>query len=114
MRAAWAQQDLTAAVDLPTSKQLLLPVPGDPRRVNSLPMSLAVSPDGRWVVSLNAGYGTSESGYAQSLAVMDAQSGEVLDFPDARVAAGGGADVLLWAGVQRGWDEGVCEPRVIE
>jgi DNA-binding beta-propeller fold protein YncE len=88
MRAAWAQQDLTAAVDLPTSKQLLLPVPGDPRRVNSLPMSLAVSPDGRWVVSLNAGYGTSESGYAQSLAVMDAQSGEVLDFPDARVAAG--------------------------
>jgi DNA-binding beta-propeller fold protein YncE len=88
MRAAWAQQGSTAVVDLPTSKQLLLPVPGDPRRVNSLPMSLAVSPDGRWVVSLNAGYGTLESGYAQSLAVMDTQSGELRDFPDARVAAG--------------------------
>jgi DNA-binding beta-propeller fold protein YncE len=86
---ARAQQGLAAAtVDLPTSKQLLLPVPGNPRRLNSLPMSLAVSPDGRWVVSLNAGYGTLESGYAQSIAVMDTRSGEVRDFPDARVGAG--------------------------
>ena len=73
------------AVDLPSSKQLLLPVPGGAQRLNSLPMSLTVSPDGRWVVSLNAGYGTFESGYAQSLAVMDTQSGGVKDFPDARV-----------------------------
>jgi len=50
-------------------------------------MSLAVSPDGRWVVSLNAGYGTYESGYAQSLAVMDTQTGAVKDFPDERVGA---------------------------
>jgi DNA-binding beta-propeller fold protein YncE len=50
-------------------------------------MSLAVSPDGLWVVSLNAGYGTFESGYAQSLAVMDTRGGEVRDFPDARVGA---------------------------
>jgi len=74
-----------STVDLPSSKQLMLPVPGGAQRVNSLPMSLAVSPDGRWVVSLNAGYGTFESGYAQSLAVMDTQTGEVKDFPDARV-----------------------------
>ncbi len=72
-------------IDLPSSKQLLGRVPGDPRRLNSLPMTLAVSPDGRWVVSLNAGYGTFESGYAQSLAVMNTGSGEVRDFPDARV-----------------------------
>jgi hypothetical protein len=45
------------SVDLPSSKQLLLPVPGGAQRLNSLPMSLAVSPDGRWVVSLNAGMG---------------------------------------------------------
>jgi DNA-binding beta-propeller fold protein YncE len=75
------------AIDLPTSKQLMGAVPGDPRRVNSLPMTLAVSPDGRWVVSLNAGYGTFESGYGQSLAVMDTRTGKVRDFPDARVAA---------------------------
>jgi DNA-binding beta-propeller fold protein YncE len=82
-----AQQSGGAMVNLPTSKQLLGMVPGDPRRVNSLPMSLALSPDGRWVVSLNAGYGTFESGYAQSLAVMDTQTGGVRDFPDARVGA---------------------------
>ena len=40
---------------------------------------------GRWVVSVNAGYGTYESSYAQSLAVMDTQTGVVKDFPDARV-----------------------------
>ncbi len=71
-------------LDLPTSKQLIAPVPGDPRRVNSLPMTLAVSPDGRWVVSLNAGYGTFESGYRQSLAVLDTHTGRVADYPDAR------------------------------
>ena len=87
-RVAGAQHDSTKAIDLPTSKRLMPQVPGDPRRVNSLPMSLAVSPDGRWVVSLNAGYGTVESGYAQSLAVMDTRSGAVRDFPDERVGAG--------------------------
>jgi DNA-binding beta-propeller fold protein YncE len=80
---AGAQQ----AIDLPTSKKLMEPVPGSPQRLNSLPMALAVSPDGRWVVSLNAGYGTLESNYAESLAVMDTRSGTVRDFPDARVAA---------------------------
>ena len=80
-----AQQDLTSrALDLPTSKQLMTPTPGNPRRINSLPMSLAVSPDRRWVVSLNAGYGTFESGYMQSLAVLNVRTGEVRDFPDAR------------------------------
>ena len=76
-----------STVDLPSSKQLLLPASGGTQRLNSLPMSLAVSPDGRWVVSLNAGYGTYESGYAQSLAVMDTQTGAVKDFPDERVGA---------------------------
>src|ERR1700675_555520 len=71
-------------LDLPTSKQLLLPAPGNAQRVNSLPMSLAVSPDRRWVVSLNAGYGTFESGYMQSLAVLDAHTGAVRDFPEPR------------------------------
>jgi DNA-binding beta-propeller fold protein YncE len=80
-----AQQDLTPrALDLPTGKQLLTPAPGNPRRINSLPMALAVSPDRRWVVSLNAGYGTFESGYMQSLAVLNVRTGEIRDFPDAR------------------------------
>ncbi len=71
-------------IDLPTSKQLIGEIPGHPQRLNSLPMSMAVSPDGRYVVTVNAGYGTFESQYEQSLAVEDTQTGAVEDFPDAR------------------------------
>jgi YVTN family beta-propeller protein len=70
--------------DLPTSKQLIGEIPGHPQRLNSLPISMAVSPDGRYVITVNAGYGTFESSYDQSLAVMDTQSGTVADFPDSR------------------------------
>jgi DNA-binding beta-propeller fold protein YncE len=77
------------AVDLPSSKQIVSEVPGSPQRVNSEPMSMVVSPDGRYVVSVNAGYGTFESKYEQSLAVMDTQTGKIEDFPDARTATTG-------------------------
>ena len=74
---------LGQAIDLPTSKQIVRPVPGSPQRLNSLPMSMAVSPDTRYVVTVNAGYGTFESNYMQSLAVLDTQTGTVADFPEA-------------------------------
>ena len=80
--SAWGQ-----AIDLPTSKQIVRPVPGGPQRLNGLPMSMAVSPDGRYVVTVNAGYGTFESNYMQSLAVMDTQTGTVVDFPEPDTAA---------------------------
>ena len=76
---AWGQ-----AINLPNGKQIVAPVPGSPQRLNSMPMSMAVSPDGRYVVTVNAGYGTYESGYMQSLAVMDTQTGTIADFPDDR------------------------------
>ena len=79
---------LGQGIDLPTSKQIVRPVPGSPQRLNSLPMSMAVSPDGHYVVTVNAGYGTFEFGYMQSLAVMDTQTGEVADFPDDRTLVG--------------------------
>jgi len=78
---------LGQAIDLPTSKQIVRPVPGSPQRLNSLPMSMAVSPDGRYVLTVNAGYGTFESNYMQSLAVMDTRTGTVTDFPEAATAA---------------------------
>jgi len=78
---AWAQTD-GKAIDLPTSKQIVRPAPGGPQRVNSLPISMAVSPDKRYVVTVNAGYGTYESRYMQSLSVLDTQTGKVEDFPD--------------------------------
>ena len=75
------------SIDLPTSKQLIEEIPGHPQRLNSLPISMAVSPDKRYVVTVNAGYGTFESKYDQSLAVLDTQTGTVVDFPDARTEA---------------------------
>ena len=76
---------LTAqTIDLPSSKQLIGEPPGHPERLNSLPMSMAVSPDRKYVVTVNAGYGTFESNYDQSLAVLDTQTGTLADFPDER------------------------------
>src|ERR1700679_2613887 len=85
---------LAQTVDLPTSKQLIGNIPGHPQRLNSLPMSMAVSPDGRYVVTVNAGYGTFESQYEQSLAVLDTQTGTLTDFPDARTEARAGKQTL--------------------
>jgi len=98
---AWAgmgaAQTPGQTVDLPTSKELIGEIPGRPERLNSLPMTMAVSPDGRHVVTVNAGYGTAESKYEQSLAVMDTQTGKLEDFPDARTAVG--AKQTLYAGL---------------
>src|ERR1700743_1997874 len=82
------------AIDLPTSKQIVRPVPGSPQKINSLPMSMAVSPDGRYVVTVNVGYGTFESKYMQSLAVLDTQTGTLSDFPDDRTLARVGKQTL--------------------
>ncbi len=81
-------------IDLPTSKQMIGEVPGHPQKLNSLPMSMAVSPDGRYVVTVNAGYGTFESKYEQSLTVLDTQSGVLSDFPDDRTEAKTGKQTL--------------------
>ncbi len=75
------------AVNLPSSKQLEPSLPGAPFKTNSLPMSIAVSPDGRYAATLNAGYGTAESNYDQSVLVVDLVTGQPLDFPDERTAS---------------------------
>jgi DNA-binding beta-propeller fold protein YncE len=71
-------------IDLPTSKELTTPVPGHPQRLNSLPVSMALSPDGRYLVTVNAGFGTFESNYDQSLSVLDTRTAALTDFPDSR------------------------------
>src|SRR5208337_5152204 len=85
--ALLAAQPPAQSIDLPSSKQLIGEIPGHPQRLNNLPISMAVSPDARYVVTVNAGYGTFESKYEQSLAVLDTQSGALKDFPDDRTLA---------------------------
>src|ERR1017187_2165927 len=85
-RAQGYAEGIVQVQNLPSSKEILGAVAGSPQRLNSLPLSVAVSPDGRYVVTVNAGYGTYESRYRQSLAVMDTRTGKVTDFPDDRTA----------------------------
>jgi DNA-binding beta-propeller fold protein YncE len=73
-------------IDLPSSKQLIGEAPGHPQRLNGLPISMAISPDGRYVVTVDAGYGTFESQYDQSLSVLDTHDGALVDFPDPRTS----------------------------
>lgn len=68
-------------VHLPTSKQIGALVPGSPQQLNSLPMTAAWSPDHRWLALVNAGYGTVESNYDESIAILDTQTGKLQDFP---------------------------------
>lgn len=89
---------LTAqSIPLPSSKRITQPVPGSPQRLNSLPMAMAWSPDHRYLAIVNAGYGTVESNYQQSIAVLDTATGKLADFPDARTEVG--AAQTLYNGV---------------
>ena len=51
-----AQQKKT--INLPSSKKLMAPAPGDPRAIGSLPTNIVVSPDGKYAAILENGYGT--------------------------------------------------------
>ncbi|HEV2232285.1 MAG TPA: bifunctional YncE family protein/alkaline phosphatase family protein [Terriglobia bacterium] len=73
------------AIHLPSSKTILRPVPGRPQKTNSFPTTLALSPDGKFLAGLNNGYGTEESGYQQSIAVVDLKSNQMVDYPDSRL-----------------------------
>jgi len=72
-------------VPLPSSKKLLLPVPGGAQRTNSFPTAIALSPDGKYLAILNNGRGTAESRFQQSIALLDLTSNQVRDFPDSRL-----------------------------
>ncbi len=77
-------QESKQGVDLPSSKAILSPVPGSPQRLNSLPMAFALSADKKYTAIVNAGYGTMESDYQQSVALFDNATGKLTDFPEQR------------------------------
>ena len=71
-------------IHLPTSKEIDGPVPGSPQLLNSLPMAAAWSPDHRYLALVNAGFGTVESNYEQSIAILDTGTGKLTDYPEPR------------------------------
>ena len=73
-------------ISLPSSKTLHLPAPGSPQRTNSFPTALALSPDAKYLAILNNGYGTAESKFQQSIALLDLATNQLRDFPDPRLA----------------------------
>src|SRR5271166_5099277 len=110
----FAAQCIAAAqsINLPTGAQLSEPVPGSPAGLNSLPMGLAWSPDHRYLALVNAGYGTAESNYSQSIAILDTTNSDaknsgtgttetgaarLSDFPDERTAIG--AAQTMYSGI---------------
>ena len=70
--------------NLATSKEVGKSLIGAPFKTNSLPMSMVISPEGRYAATLNAGYGTAISNYDQSVLVVDLRTGKQVDFPDTR------------------------------
>lgn len=71
-------------IPLPSSKRLMAP-PGNPQPTNGLPVAAALDPSGRYLALLNAGFGTAESQYRQSIAILDLQTNKLRDFPDPRL-----------------------------
>ncbi|HXZ80090.1 MAG TPA: bifunctional YncE family protein/alkaline phosphatase family protein [Terriglobales bacterium] len=80
-----ADQVAKKEIHLPTSKLLLSPSPGNHQKIGSFPGRLTVSPDGRYAVVLEMGYGTLESNVHQGIAVLDLETNQVAEFPDDRL-----------------------------
>lgn len=63
-------------------------------------MAMAISPDGRYIATVNAGYGTYESKFEQSIAVLDTRTKRLLDFPNSHT--NGRAKQTLYSGLAFG------------
>jgi YVTN family beta-propeller protein len=70
---------------LPSGKVIYDPVPGKPMPTNSFPGTAILSPDGRYLAILNDGWGTPQSGYSQSIGILDLETHQLRDFPDPRL-----------------------------
>jgi hypothetical protein len=73
------------AIHLPSSKNLILPIPGDPHVAGGFPTTVALHPSGRYVALLDGGYGMHESDLRQGIAVLDLQTNRVTHSADPRL-----------------------------
>jgi DNA-binding beta-propeller fold protein YncE len=83
---AQTPSDNRAPITLPTSKVLTVPSPGRIGSTNSFPVTMVVSPDGRFAALLNDGYGTQETLAHQSISVLDLKTNQIVEYPDARLS----------------------------
>lgn len=74
------------SINLPSSKMLTVPAPGRIGNTNSFPVTMVVSPDGRYAALLNDGYGTQETMAHQSISVLDLKTNQIVEYPDARLS----------------------------
>ncbi len=72
-------------VNLPSSKKLIVPAPGNPLAVESLPTSAVLSPDGKYLALLNSGYGGQASNLRQGITIIDTATNDAHFFPDDRL-----------------------------
>jgi len=86
--AVWVRTTATRTgrdpIPLPSSK-MLLETPGAPQPTNSFPVTIALSPNGRYLALLNNGRGTAASGFQQSIALFDLRTHQLIDNPDPRL-----------------------------
>jgi len=76
------------SINLPSGKVLRAPAPGDPQSgVGSLPVAVALSPDHRYLVILDAGFGRPEYRQQQGIAVFDLATNKATFYPDARLGS---------------------------
>ena len=83
---AQTSADNHKTVKLPTSKQLTIPSPGRIGSTNSFPGTMVLSPDGHYAALLNYGYGTQETRAHQSIAVLNLDTNQIIEYPDERLS----------------------------
>jgi DNA-binding beta-propeller fold protein YncE len=69
---------------LPTSKQLTVPTPGHIGSTGSFPVTMVISPDGKYAALLNDGYGTQETLGEQSISILNLATNQIVEYPDKR------------------------------
>jgi DNA-binding beta-propeller fold protein YncE len=74
-------------INLPTGKVLRTPVPGDAQKAASFPVSIAMSPDGRYAAVLDNGYGRREHHMQQGIGIFDLQTNKFTFFADERLGS---------------------------
>jgi DNA-binding beta-propeller fold protein YncE len=84
---SWAQATTEAKPsELPIGKTLAAAA-GRVGPVNSLPVTIALSPDSRYAALLHAGFGTQSSRGCQSISIFTLANKKLVDFPDERLCS---------------------------